>query len=502
MKRLLRSFPLLFIITFVAGVVHADVKLPALISDGMVLQQGIDVPLWGWADEGESVTVEFQNQKVTAAAKDGKWMVRLKPLKAGGPFTLAVSGKNKIELKNVLVGEVWICSGQSNMQWQLRQTDNAEAEIASAKYPMIRLFTVPRLEVDAPVTDVKAGWKEASPETVPTFSAIGYYFGRDLHKARNVPIGLINNAVGGSPAESWTSNGVLNGDAEYKQFTAEYPQRMERYEQAMAKFREDAEKAKAENKPAPRPPGRPWMPSGLFNGMLAPLAPYAIKGAIWYQGESNATRAYQYRRLFPTMISDWRAIWGQGDFPFLFVQLAAFGPNGTKLGESDWAELREAQLMTLSASPKTGMALAIDVGTYDDIHPRNKQPVGARLALSARAVAYGEKIVHSGPVYKSMKIEGDKISLSFNHIGDGLEARGGELKGFIIAGDDKVWREAKAEIKGKSVIVSSPDVPKPVAVRYAWIKYPTCNLYNKEGLPATPFRTDDWLGVTQSKVTP
>jgi sialate O-acetylesterase len=316
-----------------------------------------------------------------------------------------------------------------------------------------------------------------------------------------VPIGLINNAVGGSPAESWTSAGVLNADDEYKQFPAEYPKRMEKYEEAMGKYKEDAEKAKAENKPAPRAPGKPWMPSGLYNGMLAPLAPYAIKGVIWYQGEANAGRAYQYRRLFPTMIRDWRALWRQGDFPFLFVQLAAFGPNSQKLGESDWAELREAQLMTLSSSPKTGMALAIDVGTYDDIHPRNKQPVGARLALDARAVAYGEKIVHSGPVYHSMKVEGDKVALSFKHAGGGLEARGGELKGFLIAGDDKVWREAKAEIKGDRVIVSSSEVAKPVAVRYAWAKYPTCNLYNKEGLPATPFRTDDWPGVTQPKAT-
>jgi sialate O-acetylesterase len=388
------------------------------------------------------------------------------------------------------------------MQWRLNQTDNAEAEIANAKYPMIRLFTVPRAEVDAPVSDVKAGWNECSPESAAVFSAVGYYFGRDLHKARNVPIGLINNAVGGSPAESWTSAGVLNGDAEYKQFSAEYKSRMEQYEKALAKHKEDAEKAKAENKPAPTAPRKPWMPSGLYNGMLAPLAPYAIKGAIWYQGESNAGRAYQYRRLFPTMIRDWRARWGQGDFPFLFVQLAAFGPNSQKLGESDWAELREAQLMTLSASPKTGMALAIDVGTYDDIHPRNKQPVGARLAFSARALAYGEKIIHSGPVYHSMKIEGDKVVLSFKHTGGGLEARGGELKGFIITGDDKDWREAKAEIKGGRVIVSSPEVSKPVAVRYAWAKYPTCNLYNKEGLPATPFRTDDWPGITQPKATP
>ncbi|HEX2488979.1 MAG TPA: sialate O-acetylesterase [Blastocatellia bacterium] len=507
MKRFLRSSllsfcPLFIVTTIIANTARADVKLPSLISDGMVLQQGMAVPLWGWADEGESVTVEFQKQKVTAATKDGKWMVRLKPLKAGGPFTLTVSGKNKIELKDVMVGEVWICGGQSNMQWRLNQTDNADAEIAAAKYPMIRLFTTPRSEIDAPAADVKAGWKECSPETVATFSAVGYYFGRDLHKARNVPIGLINNAVGGSPAESWTSAGVLNADDEYKQFAAEYPKRMEKYEEAMTKYKEDAEKAKAENKPAPRAPGRPWMPSGLYNGMLAPLAPYAIKGVIWYQGESNATRAFQYRRLFPTMIHDWRALWGQGDFPFLFVQLAAFGPNSQKLGESDWAELREAQLMTLSASPKTGMALAIDVGTIDDIHPRNKQPVGARLALAARAVAYGEKIVHSGPVYQSMKVEGDKAVLSFKHAGGGLEARGGELKGFIIAGDDKVWRDAKAEIKGDRVMVSSPEVAKPLAVRYAWAKYPTCNLYNKEGLPATPFRTDDWPGVTQPKATP
>ncbi|MBO0860377.1 MAG: sialate O-acetylesterase [Chloracidobacterium sp.] len=503
MKRRLRSFLLLLSFAIVAAnTARADVKLPALISDGMVLQQEMAVPLWGWADEGESVTVEIQNQKVTASAKEGKWTVRLNPLKAGGPFTLTISGKNRIELKNVLVGEVWICGGQSNMEWRLRQSDNAEAEIASAKYPMIRLFTVPRAELDAPITDVKAEWKECSPETAATFSAVGYYFGRDLHKARNVPIGLIHNAVGGSPAESWTSAGVLNNDEEYKQFAADYPKQMEKYEKDLAIYKEDSEKAKAENKPAPRAPGRPWMPSGLYNGMLAPLAPYAIKGAIWYQGETNAGRAYQYRRLFPTMIRDWRALWGQGDFPFLFVQLAAYGPNSQTLGESDWAELREAQLMTLSASPRTGMALAIDVGNYDSIHPTNKQPVGARLALAARAVAYGEKIVYSGPVYQSMKIEGDKVVLNFQHAGGGLEARGGELKGFIIAGEDEVWREAKAEINGDHVILSSPEVSKPAAVRYAWAKYPTCNLYNKEGLPATPFRTDDWPGVTQPKAKP
>jgi sialate O-acetylesterase len=502
MKNLFRFTCLAVIFVITSAVLRADVKLPAIISDNMVLQQNINAPLWGWADEGEAVTVQFQDQKVTATAKDGRWIVRLKPLKAGGPFTLTVSGKNKIELKNVLVGEVWICSGQSNMQWTLKNTNDGDAEIARAKYPMIRLFTVPRLETDAPVSDVKATWNETSPETVAGFSAVGYYFGRDLHKARNVPIGLINNAVGGSPAESWMKADLLKADAEYKEFLDSYSQRMERYQKDMEKHKEAVEKAKADGKPAPRAPGKPWMPAGLYNGMLAPIMPFAIRGAIWYQGESNAGRAYQYRRLFPDMIRNWRADWRQGDFPFLFVQLAAYGPNSPKLGESDWAELREAQSMTLTSVPKTGMAVAIDVGDLNDIHPRNKQPVGSRLALAARTVAYGEKIVHSGPGYQSMKIAVNKAILNFAHTGSGLEARGGELKGFIMAGEDKVWHEAKAEIKGKNVEVVSDKVAKPVAVRYGWAKYPECNLYNKEGLPASPFRTDQWPGVTVPKPQP
>jgi sialate O-acetylesterase len=308
--------------------------------------------------------------------------------------------------------------------------------------------------------------------------------------------------VGGSPAESWVNPKVLDADPEYRQFLETYRSDMNRYETALAKFKDDSEKAKAESKPAPRAPGRPWMPAGLYNGMLAPILPYGIKGVIWYQGESNAGRAYQYRRLFPLMIRNWRADWGQGEFPFLFVQLAAFGPNPQTIGESDWAELREAQLMTASNTPRTAMAVAIDVGAYDDIHPRNKQPVGARLALAARAVAYGERLAYSGPVYESMKIEADKVVLSFKHSGAGLVARGGPLKGFIIAGDDKVWREATAVIKGNRVVVSGAGITKPVAVRYAWAKYPECNLFNVEGLPATPFRTDNWPGVTQPKITP
>lgn len=499
MSRKSRLISLLFVSLVLTSIASADVRLPALISDNMVLQQKAEVPIWGWAEDGEVVTVQIQNQKATATAQGGKWMVRLKPLKAGGPFTLTIAGKNRIELKNVLVGEVWICGGQSNMQWQLRQTDGAEAEIARANYPQIRLITVPRLEVDKPVDDIKAEWKETTPETVATFSAVGYYFGRDLQKALNVPVGLINNAVGGSPAESWMQDSALSSDSEYRLFLDAYSGRMAQYEEAMKKFRADAERAKAENKPAPRAPGRPWMPAGLYNGMMAPLVPFAIKGAIWYQGESNAGRAYQYRRLFPDMIRNWRSVMGQGNFPFLFVQLAAFGPNSDKLGESDWAELREAQTMTLKASPHTGMALAIDHGTYDDIHPRNKQPIGARLALSALAIAYGRKVVHSGPMYESMKTDGEKIRISFRSTGAGLEAKGGDLKGFLIAGEDRKWHPAQARIDGKQIIVWSSDVAKPVAVRYAWAKFPECNLYNKEGLPAVPFRTDDWPGVTQPK---
>lgn len=489
-------FALLFGLMLLASVAFAAVKPHALFTEGMVLQQGIAVPIWGTADNGEKIAVEFNGQKITTVAAAGKWIVRLKPLKAGGPFTLKI---NEQTFTNVLVGEVWICSGQSNMQWSLKQSDNAEPEIANASQPKIRLFTVPRNEINTPVQDVKASWQECNPQNVPDFSAIGYFFGRALQQARNVPIGLIDNAVGGSPAESWMSEAILNGDTEYKNFHAQYPQQMERYQQAVEKHKAAVEKAKAEGAKAPNAPGKPWMPSGLHNGMLAPVMPYAIKGVIWYQGESNAGRAYQYRRLFPDMIRNWRSAWGQGDFPFLFVQLAAFGPNGNTLGESDWAELREAQTMTMTTAPKTGMALAIDVGTYDDIHPRNKKPVGERLALVARSVAYKEKLVFSGPMYEAMKMQDNKIALQFKHVGGGLEAKGGELKGFLIAGEDKLWHKAKAEIKGAQVIVTSTDVAKPVAVRYAWAKYPTCNLYNKEGLPAVPFRTDDWAMITAPK---
>ncbi|MBI4663113.1 MAG: sialate O-acetylesterase [Verrucomicrobia bacterium] len=482
---------------------RADVKLPALFSDNAVLQQGKPVPVWGWADDGEKVTVEFRGEKASAVAKGGKWMVKLPKLKAGGPDVLTVTGQNKIELKNVLVGEVWVASGQSNMEWPLRLTFESEKSVAASANSMIRLFTVPKLKAEKPVEDVNASWKECGPPTITNFSAVAYFFGRDLQKSLGVPIGLIHTSWGGSPAEVWMSDDVLQANPDYKKAILDgYVESMRRYETALAQFNAEQAGAKKQGKPFDKkPPGRPfWKPSELYNGMIAPLLPFAIQGAIWYQGESNAGRAHQYRTLFPDMIRNWRRDWRQGDFTFLAVQLAPFTKIKDQPGDSDWAELREAQLIATKVLPKVGMAVITDVGEENDIHPRKKEPVGARLALAARGIAYGEKkLVSSGPLYKRMKIQGDKAVLSFDHVGSGLEARGGELKGFAIAGEDKKFVWAKAEIAGKQVVVSSPDVEKPIAVRYGWANYPVVNLWNKEGMPATPFRTDDFPMITAPK---
>ena len=426
-----------------------------LFTDNAVLQQGISVPVWGMANDGEKVTVKFQGQEVSTTAHNGHWMLRLKPLKAGGPFTMTISGENTIELKNILVGEVWVCSGQSNMAWQVKNTENAQAAIDSSKDPMIRLYTMPWADKFA---NPKPAWQECNPDTTPTFSAVGYFFGKHLREALKVPIGLINSSVGGTPADAWTSRTALLANPEIKDIVE-----------------------------------KPWTrASYLYNGMIAPLQPYAIEGAIWYQGESNAGRAYEYRTLFPAMIECWRDEWGQGDFPFLFVQLAPFGTNAA---EPAWAELREAQLLTAQHDPKTAMAVIMDIGEEKNIHPVKKDPVGARLALAARAIAYGQKLVYSGPIYKSMKIEGDKAILSFDWVGSGLVADG-DLKGFTIAGEDQKFVPAATQIQGDKVIVSSPEVAKPMAVRYGWANCPDVNLFNQNGLPATPFRTDDFKMIT------
>jgi sialate O-acetylesterase len=496
-----------------AGTVCADVKLPAVIGDNMVLQRGMEVPIWGWAEPGEMVHVNGSWRNLwwcRAADKDGKWMVRIDPpAKAGGPYEMTVRGKNTITIKNVLVGEVWVCSGQSNMQWSVRQSANVEQEIAAADYLNIRLFAVERKPAEQPQSDCVGSWTLCSPQTVAGFSAVAYYFGRELHKELNVPVGLIHTSWGGTPAEAWTSKKTLELDPDfepilkrYADVIAKYPEAKSEYEQKLKEWEKAVAGAKAEGKQPPqrphppRGPGHKNNPSELYNAMIAPLIPYGIGGAIWYQGESNVGRAYQYRKLLPAMIQNWRDDWGQGDFPFLFVQLANFMAVNPEPVESAWAELREAQLMTL-ALPKTGMAVIIDIGEANDIHPKNKQDVGKRLALWALAGSYGKKLVYCGPVYKSMRVEGNKIVLHFDHVGGGLVAGGGELlKGFAIAGADRKFAWADAKIDGDAVVVSCDKVTKPVAVRYAWADNPVCNLYNKEGLPASPFRTDGWPGIT------
>jgi sialate O-acetylesterase len=454
------------------------------------------VPVWGWANDGEVVTVRFRGQKVTTTTKDLKWCAVLRPLKAGGPDTLTVSTKSQtIQLANVLVGEVWVCSGQSNMEFPLKNSFQAEADLALATNAQIRLFKVPKNRQESPTVVIKSAWELLSPTSAEYFSAVGYYFGRDLQQARKVPVGLIGTYWGGTPAESWISRPALEHNARYQAelldacaaATKSWREKMDAFEAEKAEAKKDG---KAFTKAAPR---QPWNPCELYNGMIAPLFPYAIKGAIWYQGESNAARAEQYRSLFPDMIRCWRRSWGQPDFPFICVQLAPFHATKPEPGESDWAELRDAQLLATQVLPNTGMAVITDVGDQKNIHPTQKAPVGARLALAARGIAYREKLEYSGPVYKSMKTSGEKAVLKFTHVGKGLEARDGELKGFAVCGEDHKWVWATAAIqKDNTVTVSSPEVPKPVAVRYGWADYPVVNLWNKDGLPATPFRTDDF----------
>ncbi len=479
-----------------AGLVHAspraELKVHALFSDNMVLQADLADPVWGTADAGQEVTVSIAGQKKsTKAAADGRWIVKLDPLKAGGPHELAIN--DKITFKNVLVGEVWICSGQSNMEMSVKSSNDAAEEKANSAHPKIRLFTVPKKQADQPEHDVVGSWKECGPDSIDNFSAVAYFFGRELHQKIGVPVGLIHTSWGGTPAEVWASDRVLQSRPEFKNFINFYAQRQEKYEKDLAKFKEESEKAKAEGKPAPKAPNKPMKTSCLYNGMIAPLIPYGIKGAIWYQGESNAGNAKLYQTLFPAMIKNWREDWGQGDyFPFGFVQLANYMARKEQPGDSNWAELREAQTMTLSL-PKTGMAVIVDIGDAKDIHPQNKQDVGKRLAYWAESQVYGAKdVVYSGPMYESMKVDGNKVVISFKHVGGGLVAKGDKLAGFAIAGEDRKFAWAEAKIEGDKIVVSCDQVAKPVSVRYAWADNPDCNLYNKEGIPASPFRTDNW----------
>lgn len=639
-------------------------KLPAIFGDHMVLQCNQPVPIWGWAEPNEEVVVILNGKSlsVTKANQQGRWMVKLPPQPAGSPHELIIRTRREtVRFTDVLFGEVWVCSGQSNMEWPVALAQNAKQEIDTANFPQIRFFVVEKSIALEPQNDCKGRWVICNPETIGGFSAVGYFFGREIHQRLKVPVGLIGTYWGGTPAEAWTDLKTLESDLDFKPILERLPrgqetlQRLqEQYERALAEWREKAllkdsgnkgeemgwakpefndsdwatmnlpqvwersspqmnidgavwfrkvvtipddwvgkelilnlgpiddhdttyfngerigstgaetpnswtmprrykvpsnlvkpganliavrvfdmwanggftglpdqmrlEIAEGGEEPIslagpwkfkiefardaskvpqqPQPPVNNWTPTGLFNAMVAPLIPYAIRGVIWYQGESNVGRAYQYRKLFPALINSWRKAWGQGDFPFLFVQLANYLERNPEPTESAWAELREAQLLTLKTVPKTGMAVAIDIGEANDIHPRNKQDVGKRLAMTALAIAYGQKIVYSGPIYRSMRIEGNKIRLFFDHVGSRLVAKGDKLVGFAIAGKDRKFVWANARIEGDTVVVWSEQVPDPVAVRYAWANNPECNLYNKEGLPASPFRTDDWLGVT------
>ena len=478
----------LFVFVWLAASAAADVSLNNMFGDHMVLQQGIANRVWGRAAPGEQVTVSIagQSQAATAAA-DGRWEVQLAPLtEYGGPHTLTVKGHNELTFKDVLVGEVWICSGQSNMQWAVNQADDPDLEKAAANFPEIRLLSVPQVGTQEPQWNFKGAWRVCSPQTVGDFSAVGYLFGRQLHETLGVPVGLIDNAWGGSAADAWVKREKL----------AAHP--------TLGKIHERWTKLEAE-KPDDKQLTGNQRPGNIHAGVLTPSIGYGIRGVIWYQGESNVTRAHQYRTLFPFLIQSWRDEWGLADnkdFPFYWVQLADFKPEKAEPAESDWAELREAQTLTQDALPNTGQAVIIDIGEGQDIHPRNKQGVARRLARWALAKTYKVPgIACQSPRYASLEKDGSKFVLSFTDVAGGWRPFDvAEPRGFTIAGADRTFVPAKAAIrKDGRIEVWSDAITEPVAVRYAWADNPVCNMYSAAGLPLTPFRTDDFPGVTAGK---
>lgn len=465
-----------------AGPSLAELKLPAILGDGMVVQRDKPIRLWGWSDQ-LAVTVRLGlDVKVARPDAKGRWEVQLKALPAGGPHEITIKpGLEKdVKIKDVLVGEVWVCSGQSNMEWNATPQwgiENNEEEVSAANYPQIRLIDVPNVAAETPQDNFAGQWQACTPQTMRTFSAVGYYFGRKLHKELGVPIGLIGSNWGGTEVEPWTSTEGLAAEANLKLH-------LDLWEKNVA--------TDANLKLSPARPGV------LYNGMIAPIVRFPIGGVIWYQGESNTSRAYHYRYAFPALIKSWRTAWGLPDMPFYFVQIAPF--NYTKhipqwkLTAEHCAELWDSQLVTHRSVPHTGMVVIHDVGNVDDIHPRNKKDVGLRLAGWALAQTYGQQgLVFSGPIYKSHKIEGNKAVIEFDHTGSGLETRDGQAPDyFTLAGADEQFKPAQAKIVGHTIVVTSEQVAQPVAVRFAWHEAAEPNLKNKEGLPASPFRTDRW----------
>lgn len=501
------SAKILFLLLLSSLFSQAQLRLPAIISDGMVLQQNAKVALWGWAAPGEQITITNNwNRRAVTLTTDasGKWLTYITTTKAGGPYQLTFKASNTIDVNNILMGEVWLASGQSNMEFFIGKTSSAsytsvinhDDVMKDAEHPDIRTIDVPNKVADTPVHDFKASWKLCTAKTVDSFSAVAYFFAREINKATGFPVGIVNATWGGTPAESWTKREVLQSDADLNEILLRYqkavdvfPQENEKYKAAATKWKEDTSKTKGAAPRGPMGPAHNQSPYKLYNGMIVPIEPYTLRGVIWYQGESNADRAWQYRKLFPAMIKNWRDDWGNDKLPFYFVQISPHrGQN---------PEIRDAQLYVYRNVPNTGMAVTTDNGDSLDIHPRNKELVGKRLSLWALQNEYGKKdLIVSGPLYKSMKTEGNKIRIGFDY-DKGLSAKDGELKEFTIAGDDQNFIPANAKIEGNTVVVWSDAVKAPKAVRFAWKNVPHPNLYNGAGLPASPFRTDEWKLTTQ-----
>lgn len=503
-----RLLTISFALGTMTSALPARVSLAPLFSDHLVLQRDKPVPVWGHASPGETITVKFGAQTVGATATaDGRWIVYLEPLLTSSePAELVVTGKNTVTVRDVLVGEVWLASGQSNMEWPLSLAREASHEIAAADFPTIRQLKIERTVATAPVDTVKtSGWVPASPETAGDFSAVGYFFARHLsRKLGGVPVGIIDSSWGGTTIEAWMSDAARHStsiasvlDARWQQARSEWPpERVARYPADMEAWQKAEAEAKAKQTknllPWPQPPASldsPALPGGLYNGMIAPLQPGALRGILWYQGESNADRADEYPELFSTLIRTWRSHWGDAGLPFYFVQIPNYAdgePNGRK-----WARLREAQAAAL-ALPATAMAVTIDVGDAQNLHPPDKEPVGRRLALIAEAKTYGLSVDYSGPQFAGATREGRAMRVRFAHGVAGLVAHNRPVQSLEIAGADRTFYPATARIEGDTLLVSAPEVAEPVAVRYAWTNAPIANLYDGTGLPAAPFRSDSW----------
>ncbi|MEN6557209.1 MAG: sialate O-acetylesterase [Thermoguttaceae bacterium] len=502
------------------GTVFAQtgLELPAIFGDHMVLQRDRPVVVWGSGNTGDEVTVSIAGQNVKTEIDDnGHWSITLAKLEASDKpleMTVKTSAGDSITYKDVLVGEVWLCSGQSNMRRGVIASENGKKEIAAAQFPQIRLISVPNVGTQEPQSNFAGAWVACSPQTVGKFSATGYFFGRAIYQALKVPVGLIDCSWSGSTCESWINRSALEADPEYREMLTKWdevvksydPQKAEKeWQDKKAQWQRQVAEAKTSDKTPPKAPPKPndprtgnARPANCYNGMLLPLKPFTIRGVIWYQGEANIGRPDQYRHLFPLLIRQWREEWGQGDFPFGFVQIAPYRYKNHD--PADCAKLWEAQTMTLQNSPNTGMVVTVDIGDVANIHPKNKQEVGRRLALWALAKVYDRPQIYSGPLYKSMAVEGDKIRLQFDHIGGGLIAQDDKpLTEFTIAGDNQHFEPATAVIDGDTIVVHSDRVAQPAAVRFAWRDTASPNLAKKEGLPASPFRTDTWKKSSSEK---